>query len=184
MFIFVFIFNNKLFSRLGNLPSQNIWNLILHYFTYLRLSTSELVRKHVPSLFIECIILVEVVLFFWVILKAWQSGWGLGLIENSISAVFLWSQVIRDLPLTSSVIEWLVDWVSVSNDLIGFVKRMGEVMELFCGGYFFSIRIGALFRQINSKLILNKIANEDSMSVLEDWVKHRLSWHCVHFSIC
>ena len=40
-------------------------------------------------------------------------------------------------------------------------------MVLFGGGYFFGIRIGALFGKINSELILDKVSDQNTVAILE-----------------
>ena len=78
--------------------------------------------------------LVEVILFFGVVLKAWQFGWGFRLVENAVRAEFLWPEVLWDLMLTGGIVEWLVDGIETGDNLVGFVEGMSEIMELFGGG--------------------------------------------------
>jgi hypothetical protein len=67
--------------------------------------------------------------------------------------------MLWDLTLTRSIVKWLVDRIDAGNNFIGLIKGMTEVMMVFGSGEFSCIRIGALFGEVNSKLIFYKISN-------------------------
>lgn len=88
--------------------------------------------------------------------------------EYTVSTELLWTKMIRDLLLSSGVVEWLVDWVNVCYYFIGLVKGVVQIVVIFGGWYFLGIWIGALFGEIDSELILNEVSDKDSVSVLEN----------------
>lgn len=88
--------------------------------------------------------------------------------ENTVSTELLWAKMIRDLLLSSGVVEWLVDWVNACDYFVGFVQGVVQIVVIFGGWYFFGIWIGALFGEIDSELILNEVSDKDSVSVLEN----------------
>lgn len=87
--------------------------------------------------------------------------------ENTVGTEFLRPEMFGDLSLTGGVVEGLVDWVDGCNDFIGCIEGVCEIMVIFGGGYFFGIWIGALFGKIDSELVLDKITDEDAVTILE-----------------
>ena len=180
VFILILILDNKFLFRFCNFSSQNVRDFFLDYFARLGLPVSKFIRKQIPSLIVESIVVVEVVLFFGVILKTWKFGGSFGLVENAVWGELLWPGVFRDLFFTGSVIKWLVDWVDARNDLVGFIEWVSQIMVLFGSGYFFGIWIGALLGEINSELILDEVSNQNAVAILQYWVEYGLGWHCMH----
>ena len=84
MLVLILIFDNKFFLWFCNFPSQDVWNFLLDNFRWLIFPTAKFVRKQITSLIVKGVMLIEVFLFFWVVLKAWKFGWCLRLVENVI----------------------------------------------------------------------------------------------------
>lgn len=89
--------------------------------------------------------------------------------------------VICYIWLFSSIVECFIDRFYCRYNLIFPIQRMTKVMMLFHSWYFLCIWFWPFSCQIYSKLILYKISNQYSVSILIRRIGYSLCWHCIHF---
>lgn len=83
MSVLILTSDDELLSGPCNFACQNIRDLLIHYFAYLRILTAILVTQQVSGLFIQ-LVLAEMLLLFWLVCQSGEFGWRLWLIEDVV----------------------------------------------------------------------------------------------------